>query len=93
MNPAQFEQLERIINRATFESTKESIAKQALYRNLLTSAQLREILEKFSFESTKLNFAKYAYGQVVDKQNIFLIYDAFTFDSSVRQLERQFRGW
>jgi hypothetical protein len=40
----------------------------------------------FSFEASKLEIAKYAWHHVVDKGNYFTINDAFTFDSSVDEL-------
>jgi hypothetical protein len=78
------------ISRASFESTRMDIARQVLAQQYLTSAQLREILQLFTFESSKVELAKFAYPRVIDRQNIFIIYDVFTFNSSISELSRFF---
>ena len=90
MNNRAFKDLTDLIEDASFESTKVSIAKQGVSNNWITSRQLRDILELFSFESTKTDFARWAYDYVVDKENIHVIYKAFDFESSIRSLTAYF---
>ena len=40
----------------------------------------------FSFEDSKLDFAKYAYERTYDIDNYYKVNDAFTFESSVDEL-------
>lgn len=82
MSEGRFKQLIDQIKKASFETSKESVAKQALKTNNITCSQLVRILNEFSFESTKLQFAKDAYKNVVDKNNYYLINDVFVFQSS-----------
>jgi hypothetical protein len=87
MSESRFLLLIEQIRKASFESSKESVAKQGLKLNKITCAQLLRILNEFSFESTKLQFAKDAYKSVVDRNNYFMINDAFTFQSSKDEMK------
>ena len=92
MNQADFSNLIIMISNASFESTKLSIAKNALIYNSLSSAQVLEIMYLFSFESTKLDFAKQAYISVIDRERYFIVNNAFSFSSSIEELNRYIRG-
>ncbi len=82
MSEGRFAQLIGQIQKASFETSKASIANQALKTNKISCQQLLRIMSEFSFESTKLQFAKDAYKNVTDRNNYYLINDAFTFQSS-----------
>jgi hypothetical protein len=82
MSDGRFTQLTGQIRKASFETSKVSVANQALKTNKITCQQLLSILNEFSFESTKLQFAKDAYKSVTDKNNYFMINDVFAFQSS-----------
>lgn len=88
MNPGTFNHLRKALRSASFESTREQIARSAVSGNRISSRQLSQVLQEFSFESTRLRFAKWAYPYVTDRERIFMIYDSFSFDSSVRDFER-----
>lgn len=90
MDMNAFAALKQSIAGAAFESTRLDIARSVISRQYITAAQLRELLQLFTFESTKLEFAKFAYPQVIDRQNIFMIYDVFRFNSSVSELSQFF---
>jgi len=87
MRPGAFRALKASMQRAAFESSRKSIMRQALQRQYLSSRQLRELLLLFDFESTRLEMARFAYSRVSDPQNIALIFDAFEYESSIRQYE------
>ncbi len=87
MRPVAFHALKASMRRAAFESSRKSIMRQALQHQYLSSRQLRELLLLFDFESTRLEVARFAYGRVSDPQNIALIFDAFEYESSIRQYE------
>jgi hypothetical protein len=86
MSEGRFSQLIEQVRKASFETAKVSVAKQALRDNRISCNQLLRILNELSFESTKLQFAKDAYNSVVDRNNYYLINDAFTFQSSKEDL-------
>jgi hypothetical protein len=48
-------------------------------------------MKLFSFEATKLEFAKYAYNKVSDKENYYLVNDAFQFESSIEELNENIK--
>ena len=75
------------INSKTFEESKMTIAKQILNNNCLLSGQVREIMLLFTFEDSRLDFAKYAYGRTYDIGNYYKVNDAFTFESSIEDLD------
>ena len=86
MNPQDFAGIKASIMSKSFESTKLEIAKQVLGQRCMTSAQVSDIMGVFDFESTKLDFAKFAYGRTYDIGNYYMINDAFTFESSISDL-------
>jgi len=88
MSEPSFISLLSMINNETFESSKIDIAKQAINSNFMTSAQVLQLLKCFTFESSKLEIAKLAYSKVIDKENFFMVNDAFTFDSSIDELNK-----
>lgn len=86
MSEADFMALKSMIASKAFDSTRLQIAKQALNMNYMTAAQVDQLLNLFTFDSSRLDLAKSAYTRTIDRQNYFLTYDAFTFDSSVNEL-------
>ncbi|HEX5001622.1 MAG TPA: DUF4476 domain-containing protein [Bacteroidia bacterium] len=86
MHPEDFEQLRRTIMQRSFDSSKLQIAKQAIDANYMTSRQIGELMRLLTFDSYKLDLAKFAYCKVVDKNNFWIVNDAFTFESSIRDL-------
>ena len=86
MNDYDFNNLVRTIDHLSFESSKLKVAKQAVAFNTLTSRQVAELVGMMTFESSKLELAKIAFKNTVDKQNYFIINDAFSFESSISEL-------
>ncbi len=86
MSTADFSALKNSINAQSFDSSKLSIAKQAISSNTLTAAQVKELVGIFDFDSSKLEIAKFAYGKTVDRNNYYQVNDAFTFSSSIDEL-------
>ena len=85
--------LQNSIRRAGFESDKLRIARQAVSSHRVKSNQVYRIMMLFSFESNKLKFAKFAYKHCVDKRNYYLVNDAFSFSSSIRELDNYIGGY
>lgn len=86
MMPGDFESMKSSIASKTFEDSKMTIAKQILNNNCLLAGQVKEIMMLFTFEDSRLDFAKYAYGRTYDLGNYYKVNDAFTFESSIDEL-------
>ena len=92
MTPGDFEAAKGSISSKSFDDSKLTIAKQIIATNCLLSSQVRELMQLFSFEDSKLELAKYAYGYTYDIGNYFKVNDAFTFESSIDELNTYISG-
>lgn len=86
MNDLAFESAKASILAKSFEDSKLTIAKQFIDSTCLLSSQVEQVLTLFSFENSKLEFAKYAYHRTFDLGNYYTVNDAFTFESSIDEL-------
>lgn len=91
--PSDFNAMKNSISSKSFEDVKLKIAKQLLGSNCFSVNQIKEIMQLFSFEESKLQFAKDAYARCVDRRNYFKINDAFTFESSIEELQQYIEGY
>lgn len=91
MSSSSFSAAKQTITKQSFDDTKLSTAKQIIKTNCLSSQQIKEIMLLFSFEETRLTLAKMAHERCIDKNNYFMINDAFTFDSSVEELNNSIK--
>jgi hypothetical protein len=89
----QFEDMKRSVESKSFEDSKLTIAKQIVNNNCLLCSQVKEIILLFSFEATRLDFAKYCYGYTYDTGNYYKINDAFTFESSIDELNEYINSY
>jgi hypothetical protein len=92
MSPSDFEQAKESIRSKSFEDSKLTLARQIISSNCMLSAQVKEIMLLFSFEDTRLEFAKYAYTYTLDLRNYYKLNDAFTFESSISELDSFIRN-
>lgn len=86
MSSSNFTAAKQTITKQSFDDTKLTTAKQVIKSNCLKAAQIKELMVLFSFEATRLDLAKFAHDRCVDKNNYFLLNDAFQFESSVEEL-------
>ncbi len=86
MTPGDFGNVKTSIKSKSFDESRLTIAKQVINNNCLLSSQVKEIMLLFSFEDTRLDLAKYAYGYTYDIGNYYQLNDAFTFESSIDEL-------
>ncbi len=86
MNDVDFQSALTSIKSKSFEDAKLTLAKQISSSNCLLSVQVRDIMKTFGFENSRLEFAKYAYKYTYDKNNYFKVNDAFSFESSIDEL-------
>lgn len=80
------------IKSKSFDKDKLIVAKQITNSNCLTSNQVKQIMELFSFESEKLEFAKFAYTHTFDPENYYKVNDAFSFSSSISELNNYIKS-
>ncbi|MFN5324165.1 MAG: DUF4476 domain-containing protein [Bacteroidota bacterium] len=71
-----------------FESSRMSVVRNAVYSNHFSARQVAELMSAMTFDSSRLEVAKLAYGKTVDKENYWLVYDLFTFESSIVELNQ-----
>lgn len=91
MSGSDFNAAKASISGKSFEDTKLTVAKQVVDANCLSSKQIKEIMQLFTFEESKLDFAKYAYRRSTDPSNYYQLNDAFTFESSIEELNLYIR--
>ena len=83
----EFNFLLREIDNACFSSDKIRVAKQALRHNYITTLQLEDLILAMDFDRDQFTIAKQGYKRVLDKENIWNVYDAFSFSSTARDFE------
>lgn len=88
----EFEQMKHTIASRTFDSFKLSLAKEIVSQNQFTSGQIAALLQLMTFESSKLELAKFAYNNTIDKNNFYRVYDVFTFESTIQELQQFIYG-
>ena len=86
MTPQDYEEACQLISDESFDSSKLTVAEQVVSSNPMTASQILGICKLFSFESNKLSFAKFAYTYCVDKNKYYLLNEAFSYESSKREL-------
>jgi Domain of unknown function (DUF4476) len=91
MNDRDFDRAKEAIRREVFDNTRLDIAKHIVNQNMMTTMQVKELVQMFSFDDSKLDLAKYAYTYTTDRNNYYLIYDAFSFSDSKEKLARYIR--
>lgn len=89
---SSIDQMKRSISGQSFEDSKMKIAKQATRGKCMTAAQVKEVMGLFTFEDSKLEYAKFAYDFTYDVANYYIVNDAFTFSSSVDELNSHIEG-
>ena len=85
MQEQSFNQLKSSIEKQSFASNKMQVAKQGI-KACLGANQIKDLIGLFSFEQDKLDFAKFAYDYCTNKSEYYIINDAFSFSSSVDDL-------
>lgn len=93
MTEARFNEVVKSIEAKSFDDSKLTMAKQVINTNCMTSAQVKRLMLLFSFEDTRLDLAKYAYGHTYDIGNYYQLNDAFTFESSIEELNEYTSGF
>lgn len=93
MTDVRFNEVVQSIQAKNFDDSKLTMAKQVINTNCMTSSQVKRLMLLFSFEDTRLDLAKYAYGYTYDIGNYYQLNDAFTFESSIDELNTYTSGF
>lgn len=86
MSPQDFDALRASIASKSFEQTKYTMATQVLTDRCMFVSQVKQVMLLFTFEETRLDFARFAYDHSYDIGNYFMVNDAFTFETSIEEL-------
>jgi hypothetical protein len=86
MSATEFADARKSIEGKSFEESKMTMAKQIGQDRCFTVEQVKGIMGTFSFEDSKIDFAKFAYDRTYDIGNYYKVNDAFTFESSMDEL-------
>ena len=81
MPASSFEKLISQLKEASFADDKLNIISTAAHNNFFTASQVKRILGTFSFSEGKLKALRLLKHRIVDRNNLFIIYSAFTFSS------------
>ena len=88
MSDFYFGELRNTIKNTAFDSDKIKVARQAIRHSFVSSEQVLALMKMFSFDSYRVELAKFAYAYTLDKQNYFIVNNAFSFSSSVSELNQ-----
>lgn len=88
MTEKDFAKAKESIASKSFDDSRLTIAKQIINSNCLLSKQVKDLMMLLSFEGSRLDLAKYAYGYTYDTGNYYKVNDAFTFESSIEDLNK-----
>lgn len=86
------ENLKGSIKKQSFSENKMNAAKAFLKAKCLSVTQIKDIMGLFSFEADKLAFAKLAYDRCSNKEDYYMVGDAFSFSSSQDELMEYVNG-
>ncbi len=86
LSDREFREALDVIKNQSFESGRETVAKEVIDDYDISVDQLVDILNVFWFETTKLSLAKYAYDHMEDTRGFYKVYNVFSFSSSVDEL-------
>ncbi|MCC7231865.1 MAG: DUF4476 domain-containing protein [Bacteroidia bacterium] len=93
VNEQEFRHMKTVLSGQVFESTRMDVARQLLSQNYFSTSQITEMIQLFTFESSRLDFAKAAYPRTIDKNNYYMTFSAFSFDSSISELSRYIQSY
>ena len=86
MGEKDFESAKASIKSKSFDDSKLTLAKQIIGSNCMLCSQIKELMLLITFEQTRLDLAKFAWSHNLDRGNYYKLNDAFTFESSIDEL-------
>ncbi|ATA78046.1 hypothetical protein CGC47_03165 [Capnocytophaga canimorsus] len=82
MKGNDFEQFFKNYCREPFDDDKMKYYQMLKGTTVFTTQQIGQLMEQLSFETNRLSLAKEATDEVVDPQNLYMLYDFFQFKST-----------
>jgi hypothetical protein len=86
MDNNAFNKVVQQLNCEYFDSNKIDYIKTITLNNAITAEQAKTLVQLLSFENNKLTLAKLLYNATTDKENFFIVQNAFTFSSTKQEL-------
>jgi Domain of unknown function (DUF4476)/Ricin-type beta-trefoil lectin domain len=91
MDEASYRALVAAVRNERFSETQLTVIEQASTRNNFTVAQVKGLIELLSFSATKLKALELGAPRLVDPENAFTVYEAFTFSADKEQARQIMR--
>lgn len=91
MSTREFQQVQDQLRKEWLEKNRLISARVIMDKSNFTSAQVKDLMLMFTFEENKLEVAKYAFRKTVDKQNYYIVNDAFSYNTSKDELAKFMR--
>lgn len=88
VSPMEFNEICRAVSERPFESTRVEVLCRLMRDRYFSAGQVAQLVGLFDFESNRMQVAKAAYARTIDQDRYYVVFDAFAFDSSVRELIR-----
>lgn len=88
---ARYFNVDRVVdqmNCEAFDGRKLQLAKQAIRQNSLFAYDLQYIIEQLTFDDAKVELAVFGYSRVCNIEEYYLVFEAFSFQSSIRRVKR-----
>ncbi len=92
MSNTEYEDAISSISSKSFADSKMTLAKQIAKSKCFLTDQVKGIMGEFDFEDDKLEFAKYAYDRTYDIDDYYKVNDAFTFETTIDELNEFLEG-
>lgn len=87
MDSAQLNKLVAAIEKESFRDDKMRVLTMGTRGQYLTVSQVSRLLEAFTFEDDKIEVVRLVAPSIIDKENAYQLYSAFTFSSSKAKVE------
>ena len=88
MDDYAFSGLVSTIRNMDFESSRMAVVRNAIATNHFSARQVADLMRLMTFDSSRLEVAKWAYAKTIDRENYWVVYDLFTFESSIVELNQ-----
>lgn len=92
MQPNAFSQALSSVRNTSNEVARLEVARQIATTNCLSAQQVRELCRAFTSEASRLTFAKEAFSRCCDRENYFLVNEAFVSNASREELSQYIQG-
>ncbi len=91
MDPVEFSGLLARVEDADFEDDKMQIVRAAARNHCFTVNQVAQIAQAFEYDDDRLAVIKLLYPNIVDKADVYKLYDVFTFSSTREEFDEWLR--